>query len=57
MSVFISIFEFLFRLFAWAAITLGCLVYGLWAILCNRLKNFNKHLDETQQFVVDTEQK
>ena len=54
MHIIMNLIEFLFRVFAWVIITAGCLIYGLWAVLSNRLREFADRINEEKiQKVID----
>jgi hypothetical protein len=54
LHIIMNLIEFLFRVFAWVIITVGCLIYGLWAVLSNRLREFaDRTREEKIQRAID----
>ena len=54
MNIIVHLIEFIFRLFAWIVITAGCLVYAIWAVLSNRIREFGQRVNEDKiQKIVD----
>ena len=50
-DVIASLIGFVFKVLSWIIITAGCLVYCLWAVLCDRLKRWNQHTNEVEEVV------
>lgn len=48
----VKLFDFLFKLLMWSLTTIGCIIYGIWAVIKYRIRQFND-TSEVEKVVTD----